>query len=417
MPTSTRFTDHQLKLFYGNVLKHYHDCAKRKADVREIYDEMYLAVQHALNTPFGSLSHLDDAEKQKVYTAFNTIFYALPAFQKQGLAQKAAFIPRLSKESEPNAAYVIYERSPYYRNDPVFDWLLIRSITLDCHYQHRYGGGLGGWPSGSSGRNHGHSNNNDNADVAKLLALLALLFAAAVAAALACVASYYMLNEFLGSAERFYYGEGWLRGALMLASSVAFGLTSTILSFNFISPMLISLAMAAGLNPAVVVIAGTICVAVIGAALGTFAMDLLYGYTSKNNEAMDPNDSLRFRLTNSDEKHLLSLGLDPIKVKCAMFALRAEMADILDKDKSGKDIPIPSFFNRVFGDGDRVQKLLQKVRQLRSGELCEVDVSGLHFDCRKPMDYSVAPAMQEAPRYEGMPLPSAPPAYEEIYTF
>lgn len=43
--TSSRFTDHNLKLLYGNLLNHYQDCTQRhQQDALAIYDEMYRAV-------------------------------------------------------------------------------------------------------------------------------------------------------------------------------------------------------------------------------------------------------------------------------------------------------------------------------------------------------------------------------------
>ncbi|MDR3501351.1 MAG: hypothetical protein P4L79_02105 [Legionella sp.] len=384
-----KFTDHNLMLFYGNVLQHYKDCITRHNDVTSIYNELFLAVQFSLESPHGNLHHLDPVEKAKVYKYFNAIFYALPFYKDLSQQEQKNFKPELPKFNvEIKFVYNDYNR--YNCHDSfLFDWLLLSSITHDCHSHHRFP--HGGWPNGgwNHGNQHGHGGGSysDKSDLSELLAALALLLLAAIAAVLASIAVYYMLNQFLEGAERFYYNEGWLRAALVMANSIAFGAGSTVLTLTFAAAPLTSLAIMAGFSPAVVVVTGAVLLSIIGAGIGAFAMNLLYGSLQTNKNAMDPNDPLRFRLTAKEEYDLANNGIDPTMVKCAMVALRAEIAKIL----GNKDAEIPSFFSLKDKSMTKVSECLQKVRNLRSGTLTSVQVGDLFFDCQLKTPYYLPP--------------------------
>jgi len=204
------------------------------------------------------------------------------------------------------------------------------------------------------------------------------------AAVLTFIALYYMLTELADGIERIWYNEGWLKLALTMATAVGFGSAAVVLSLNFASAPLIAFALAVGLNPVGLVIGVTVILGIIAAGIGCIAMSQLHDVIDKklNTDAIDPSDPYRFRLTDSDEKTLEAEGLDPITVKCALVALRAEIAQ-----KQGNEQPLPSFFSRHFGKGRGVQDLLQKVRQLRQGDLPILEVGGLRFDCRINKEY------------------------------
>lgn len=368
---STKFTDHKLKILYGHLLNHYQNCKDRRLDINTMYAEMYYAVQFAIESDLSTspLHLLDYSEKAKAYHAFNTIFRALPLGispqeQRQFNPQMPAYNPKIK--------YKITTYNNYNSNDSaLLNYLLIRSIIHDSHHHH------GGSSCFGSSNHHGNSSAS-NDDMGKLIIALLVIALAAIAAVLAFIALTYMFYEFADSIDRFWYGEGWLKGALMFALSIAFGAGSALLTLNFGAAPLIALAIAAGFNPVGLVITGTVLFSIIGAGIGCFAMSLLYdsGNKSANKEAMDPNDPDRFRLTASDEEYLRDKKhLDPIAVKCAMIALRAEMENVVGKEKA-----IPSFFSR----DNETQQLLTQLRKLRKGELSEVDIGGLHFDCRLP---------------------------------
>lgn len=412
---SEKFTDHNLMLFYGNVLNHYQDCVKRLNDITQIYHEMFIAVQYALESTHGSLCHLNFEEKDKVYKTFNAIFYALPIYQNQPEQLQRSFKPELPKFN-PEAQFVTKEYNTYNCHDSfLFDWMLLNAITHNCHHHHYPPmGGFpyhGRWPQNQ----HGHGSRHDDKNgLAELLALLALLLLAAAAAILTCIAVYYMLNQFLEGIERFCYNEGWLRAALVMANSAVFGAGSTILTTAFAAAPLVSLAIMAGISPVVVVTTAAVLLGVIGAGVGAFTMNLLYGAIERkmNQDAMDPSDPLRFRLTSTEEENLIRHSIDPIMVKCAMVALRAEIAKTLNS----QDKEIPSFLSRKFGDGAKVQELLQTVRDLRAGNVSSVKVGALSFECKLIMPYYLPERTEIHP---GLPeyvdlQPSAPPYMDQF---
>ncbi|MGC1181601.1 hypothetical protein [Legionella sp.] len=375
--TVTKFTDHNLKLLYGNLLTHYKECIKDyNNDILATYNKMYLAVQYAVN--YGSLSHLVYEEKQKVYASFNAIFYALPLYRKLSEIDKHTFSP-IHPEPRPKTDYVINNYTNYNCNDSIFyNWMLLRAISSNFHHYPSTHPGCD--YTGSKDDPHRHRDKkNRNESLAELMGLLILIALAAWAATLTLIALYYMFSEFLNSVERFYYNEGWLKAALMLASSTVFSAAAAVMSFSLGSAVLISLAIMAGLNPAAIVVTGTVLFAIMGGGLGCFAMSTFYNFINKqvNKDAMDPTDPLRFGLTAKEERHLIDTGLDPIKVKCALVALRAEIASLLESEK-----PIPSFLSRMFGEGAKVQECLQLSRQLRNGLIGRVEVGDLVFDCK-----------------------------------
>lgn len=379
-----KFTDSNLKLYYVNLLNHYQDCTSRLHSdtnaIYKIYNEMYLATQYAVEAHDGSFYRLDSEEKNKVYQSFDAIFRALPLYRGLPSTQRNTFNP-------PKPDFNVHNRyvpNNYQRYDcydsTLFNWLLLSSITNRSSSYSSYPSGSVHTHPGSHTKNNGDSSTNDN--TVQIIVVLALLALAAFAAVLTFIALYYMFSEFLDSVERFWYNEGWLKAALMLASSVAFGAASTVLTVAFAAFPLAALAIAAGLNPLVVVVIATVCLTVIGAGIGCFVMSLLYDSIDNklNEDSMDPSDPCRFRLTTSDEQVLRSKNLDPIKIKCAMVAMRAEISRILDSEDT-----IPSFLSRQFGDGQKVQALLQQVRELRNGTISSVVVGNLSFDCTLPL--------------------------------
>lgn len=390
---SKKFTDHKLKQLFGHVLNHYKNCAERQLDVYTMRQEMFAAVQYAIESPWSQspMASLDRAEKEKAYAAFDKIFYALPIYRNMPAQDRRAFNPPIP-QFNPKIKYVINEYNYYDCHDStLMNWLILSSI-IDSHnhlHNHHSAGGCC-FPS----NHHGHDACSSD-DMTKLIAALIVIALALIAAVVAFIALYYMLSEFANGVERFCYGEGWLKGALMFATSIAFGAGSASLTLNFAAAPLIALAVAAGFNPVGVVIMGAVLLSVIGAGIGCFAMGMLYDSINKsaNKESMDPSDPDRFNLTAAEEERLRNKNIDPIAVKCAMVALRAEMAKFLGNEK-----PIPSFFSRHFNNGgDNVQELLVKLRHLRKGDLTIVEVGDLYFDCRVPQPVFASTYYQPTP--------------------
>ncbi|CAM4398117.1 MAG: hypothetical protein LEGION0403_FIIPPAGN_00842 [Legionella sp.] len=410
MTNIRKFTDHNLMLFYGNVLQHYKDYLSRNdvpKDVTSIYNEMFLAVQYSLESPHGNLYHFAPVEKAKVYKYFNAIFYALPVYKDLSEQEQKNFKPELPK-FDVKIQFVYNDYNRYNCHDSfLFDWMLLSSITHDCHGHHSFP--HGGFPHGGLPGHHGHGGCCVDTD-SETLAALALLLMAAVAAVLASIAVYYMLNQFLEGAERFYYNEGWLRAALVMANSIAFGAGSSILTLAFAAAPLTSLAIMAGFSPAAVVVTGAVLLSIMGAGIGAFVMNLLYSPLQKDQNAMDPRDPLRFRLTVNEEYNLASNGIDPSMVKLAIVALRAEIA----KHLNNKDAEIPSFFSRKDKSMAKVNECLQQVRDLRSGTLTRLTVGDLYFDCQLKTQYYLPPQVYEyIPEVEQRFVSLPPQSYME----
>lgn len=397
--SSTKFTDSQLKLLYGNLLQHYQQCSETFGqDAYAIYNEMFKDIQHAIEAPEGVFFALNREEKDKIYHYFNTLFYALPIYSEMPRPAQLTFSPQ-RPQYNPNAPRVIIVQNRYSNDTFLVNWLLLNSLTHHCHYDHQRGGS---YPFPSENNRHGHPstqdknsrrNNGSRGDAGQGLALLVVIGLALAAIIAAFIALAYMLNEFLDSCERFYFNEGWLKAALMMASAVGFGAGSSVLSLTFGSIPLIALALLAGLNPVGVVIVGVTCLSIIGAGMGAFAMGMFYDFVDSkvHSDSMDPEQAARFRLTASEERALAARNIDPAKVKLAMIAVRAEMAEVLKNEKESPylwnklkitkvDKGIPSFLWRKLGRGEKVSKLLDQVRQLRSGELNNIKVGQLSFN-------------------------------------
>lgn len=403
---SSKFTDNNLKLYYGNLLSHYQEIIGRAPlpDSNQIYNELFIATQYVLEHPQGSLYHLDRIEKNKVYDVFNILFRALPLYGQMSTQDKEQFKPSLPQYR--SEIYVIGNYRHYDCNNSIlYNWLLLNSLTQRCCQS---GSNVIIVPSSDrAGAIHSHNSEKSRKDIGQLIALLVIIALAAAAAALTFIAFYYMLNQFLNGVERLWYNEGWLNATMLLASSVVFGSLSALFAVTVASTPLIALAVAAGINPIGVVAAGAICITMLGAGLACFLTSILCGHFEKiaYKDSMDPEDPLRFRLTQLEEHDLLNKNIDPLAVKCAMVALRGEISKVLDSDQT-----IPSFLSRKFGYGDKVQLLLQQVRGLRNGTVTDIEVGGLTFYCKKDSYYF-------------LPIPSAPimdegidPIYNSAYS-
>ena len=95
-------------------------------------------------------------------------------------------------------------------------------------------------------------------------------------------------------------------------------------------------------------------------------------------------------------QRLEAQGLDSIKVKCALVALREQMGT-----------KVHSKFTRLFkSEGEAHQKNIELARKLKRGELSIIRVGDLEINLKKPL-----------PQYHyyqptgpiSLPIPSAPP--------
>ncbi len=368
MPQTTILSDAQLRQLYFGIAKHYKECSERQPamTIGAIYDELYNGVYYSVNSNATSLSQLDPAEKLKAFKVLNTFFYASPHFRAALPQQQANFF----RYGAPPAVIIHHYHGPRYcgNNDLLFTWLLLSSFNRP--YYPYYGG---------QHHHNTHTHPNKKKDgTAQIVALLILVALSAAAAALTFVALYYLLSECVNTSERFMYSEGWLQATLPCLGMAAGATAVALLSTLFVMAPLASLAMAAGLaNPIGIAIVGVVCLTIMGATAGCFITDQIQKYAIKkaNSDALDPADPNRFTLTTEEAQVLINNGIDPIKVKCAIVALRAQIGDK----------PVPSLLTRscCSAKGSEIQDCLNKVRQLRRGELAEVDVGSMHFDCKE----------------------------------
>ena len=381
MPQTNKMTDAQLRQLYFGIAKHYKDCSERQPQmaINDIYNELYAGVYYSVNGPVSTLSRLDPLEKLKAFKVLNTFFNAK---SQPSVASSVAHHPVVLRYGAPPTIIVHYYRGPRYccNDDFLFTWLLLSSLNRPYYPHH------GGYNPGHHNSSHGHpSNNKDNG-----LYMLLLVALATAAAALSFVALYYLLSESLNSAERFIYNEGWLQACTPFLGMAAGAAAAATLSTLFLTTPLASLALAAGIaNPVGIVVFGIVCLTIIGASAGGFVSDKIQNYVIKNDEALDPADPHRFALTDAEARVLESRGIDPIKVKCAIVALRAQMGDK----------PVPSLLNRscCSSNGDLIQVSLDTIRKLRRGDLFGVQVGSMYFDCVKDEVTYSSMASQQAP--------------------
>ena len=374
---NSKFTDHNLKLFYGNLLNHYKDSTKRfgSSDVEAVYRELFLATQYAVESPQGSLSHLPrwEKEKEKVYTAFHTIFYVLPLFTRLSPDKQRSFNPpRTFHHSLNNTS------PPYIYNcsDPkLFDWIHLHdSIQPRSSYL-------------KSPLLNLHERKNRHSSVLWAgLAIVSLAFSAAV---ITLAAWYYLFYQFVQGAERLWYNEGWMRMVLMSATALTSSALASTLTLICVTSPIVTVAFALNLNPLSMLIVAGICLSSVAASLGALSSNTLYDFIERrtHKRSIDAADPERFRLTEDEEDNLMEMQIDSTKVRCALVAIRVEMNRIQNSEES-----VPSFLNRHFGSQKQkdTHALLQLSRVLRQGKVSEACIGNLSFDCRfyQPLEQS-----------------------------
>jgi len=390
MMPGAKFTDNELKKLYFGLAAHYKDCMDRSPAMaqQDIYNELHYGVHYAVNTPLGSLYGLDPFEKLKAFTVLNTFLKACPVPRE--LPPPVYQVNTMPVNLQPVRVTVI---NNYYQRDNSFfyDWLLLNSLSNSFNSRPNH------VPYGSSSTSHQHASEDGKKKEGDILALLLLLALAAAALAATFIAVYYLLKETLNSVERFYYNEGWMQAAISLLSMPVSAAASAILALTFAAAPLAALAIAAGVaNPFGVVLTGVVCLTIIGSAAGCFITNQIQDYFIKqlNPNAIDATDPKRFALTASEEENLRDKGMDPIKVKCALVALRAKIGEA-----------VPSYLNRFGAKGAEAQEALNLIRQLRRGERSTVPVGDMSFDCSADVYY---PQPMFQPQYQPPPYGYAP---------
>lgn len=344
-----KLTDNQLAQFYVGLLDDYRQLARPSNYLTsdQIYQRLANNLHYSLNSASSqstksSLSDLPPEEQQKLYTVLNTFFLASP--KGQGRSENR---PTFFWSLPETITYSHYPHCHCYclSNDWFFTWYMLNSLST---YR------VGNSPS-----------SNDDSWTTFLFILLALLVLA-----FTVFAFYYLFHQTLNSMERFIYNEGWLQGAITIASMMAGGAAVGMLTTFFVANPLAMVILSTGIvaNPIGLTIAGIVCLSIMGAALSTLVTNQIQNFVIKRYhcDALDPYDPFRFSLTPAQEHHLILKGIDPIKVKCALAALRCQMG------KSG----VSNYASRLFSDKNDLITL----RKLKEGKSKAVSIGEFIFD-------------------------------------
>ncbi len=370
--SGAKFTDRHLKLYFGHVLSHYQHIMKATQSASEVYEQLFQSTQYALeDDTSGGLYTLNKDEKLKVYNALDSIFKTLPVYTS---APGSFQIKPWTKRASYNKRYFISTNFVNYAFDETQDWFNLFQLML---------------------KQSDASTMRDASPISPRMKSFLIRSALMIVPGVNLLYSlYFMFSLAVDSLERMWFNEGFLKAGLLVVSAVSLSLLTLMISastglfaliwFTFL--LLFNVGLAGGLTMAF----GS--TALWGAGIGCIIADSIYNAISSwaYSDSLDPDDPLRFCLTRSEEANLLDQGIEPIKVKFAIIALRAEIGKI-----QNGEAPIPSFIMRQFGQGKQIQSLLNDVRELRAGNKTQVKVGELIFNCLSPDRVAAQPCIDD----------------------
>lgn len=346
-------TDRLLAQLYLNLARDYERLQGEGRSEIQIYNELHQRISYSLQGAMSSLSSLAPEEQEK---AFNVLSIFMEARCSDSFNHQHAREALQQDIHRTKASVVVVHHYPVYcrHNDNIWlTWMMMNSLSRPLYPRYPH----------SASHHHGHRREEDKkADALSILAVIAI-------STVALGAVYYTVNEALNACERFYHNEGWLQASITLLG----GVTGAVLTATLAESPATSLALAAGLsNPAGW---AALVLGALGLAAGFFIINQIQDRIINNQaDALVPNDPNRFSLSKAEIRALEAKEIDPDRVKCAIVALRAKMGEQR----------LPSFTSRFFGYHAETQGYLEKVRQLRRGELREVEVGEMHFYLEKP---------------------------------
>jgi hypothetical protein len=404
--TSAVFTDNQLAQLFLGFQRDFKEKQEQGESVEKIVDHLGEKLYWSLQN--GHLRTLDWSERHKAYQVLDTVIQSTPAYKKLP-KQKQKFTIKTSY-SATTVEHHHYHHG-YYCNhsDPWLTWLVLSSMSRP-HYHH--GHHYGGWGHHHHGGRHSDKKDGD---------ALAMLFLVLIVGALilsAFILSYYTLKEILDCGDRFFHNEGMLRALTSMAIMAASATAGALIGSLLLAGPLAALALAAGTGPVGVIVVASVALAMIGAGLSALLINKFkaqeHFIKGMNKDAIDPAEPQRFSLTRRQERKLQDMGLDIVKVKCAMVAIRSQM----DAEH------VHSKFTRMFSSkGKEHQQLLKQLRDLKDGQFTyDIRVGDLTIDLRAPAPqssyYYQQPPMGQ--QYEPQPFvvqpqPSAPPMEPSDY--
>lgn len=387
MKQQIRLTDKKIaEIFYG-LSAHYKklNTSWLKKDPKIIYQALYQEIQYALLAHDGSLCQLHPDDHAAVYTILETFFCASESYQAlEHSSHNKEFFTQY-QSSQPSINYRV-SNNHYYdsTNEAIFQWIVFRELL-----SHRSRSTFHWWSSyvpwfnrneHKTSHHHDEQQKKQGSPIAVFFGLLALV--AIITAGL--LALYYLLREIANSVERFWYSEGWLQAGVTMMTVAGAACATTMLSMTFALNPIIALGVAAGVaSPLGLAMFATISIALIGTALITATVNLVQSHLIKqaNLDAFDPDDPRRYEITPKEASQLEEKGIDPIKVKCAIVALRAEIGDE----------PANRLFSRR---SEQLKQHLEVIRCLRRGRINCVRVGSMTFDCRQRTDYANYPTLE-----------------------
>ncbi len=397
-----KFTDNQLAQLFLELKKDFQTNQQSRMAVEEITQTLWGKLTWSLQN--GRLKDLDSGEKQKAYQVFDTLIQSMPAYQQLPKEQKEI------KLKYPSIQHIHHHhyRDPYCNHsDPLLSWAILSSFSRPTYINNNYGG-YGG------SHHHGRKKKDNEGDKLSQLILVLMLMGLALSA---LILTLFTLRELVDCGDRLIHNEGMLRAITSMSLMTVSGMMGAFIGSVLLAGPLTALAVAAGMSPVGVNFLATLALTLIGSGLSALLTNqfrLQELFISKNNkDALDPSEPQRFSLTLEQESKMKQQGWDIIKVKCAMVAIRDEMANSHVHDKVWR-----MFTNK----GQSHQKLLEQLRNLKEGQCAdEIQVGDMYFDLRAPM--LTAPYYHQNNQTQPYVVkPSAPPfddpgpqySYEEI---
>lgn len=332
------FTDKQLSDLYLRLKGSYHSAET----INENYDRMGSDL-FAEFLDGGIYADMPLSEQKKIYTVFTMFLNAQPhqgstpnvAYQFQSFHNRVDNDrTNFSRQNfELRAPYVIhhhYQQSNYLNDYFFWYWVFSMSNT----------------PSSQK-------------SAEQFLMLLVGIIVAVIVSIVLYFTACYLFTVLADALERFWHNEGWFQASISLLGVIGGAVAGAMLMMTVIQPF--------GALAILCIASASIVAAALTAGLTNVIQAECI--EAMNADALDPADPYRFALTTAESVALELKGIDPTKVKCAIAALRDEIA------------VLPPVSSRWFSDdASPKQEKLQVIRALRRGELVEVDVARLHFN-------------------------------------
>lgn len=345
---NTKLTDKQLSDLYAGLMKSYKD--NPRLPVRLLWERVGCDLDAKMSMN-GEYSQLLPVEKEKVFNVLATFMMATPKWRgvpemERLPVQPDRFRAPINPQRFAQQPIVIVQPVYYTRSnfDDYLFWYWLRS-------------------SDSLNNSHTHYKNKTGEEIVNTVAFL---IAATVFLVALYYATFYLLNVILDSIERFSNNEGFLYASISIVSAMIGAIASAALVITMLNPV------------GVLAMLGVVGASIISASAVSYLTNSIQNFAVSrvNKDALDPNDPYRYLLTEKAVGHMNieneQIKLDPIKVKCAIVALRAEIDNM------------PSAYVRFFKRSDektaRINENLNLIRQLRRGELTLVKVGDMEFD-------------------------------------